>query len=182
MDKKEFAMFAAMIQTFYPKDNVLPTDQAMEMWYEVLKDIPFNVAQAFLNKWSMTNKWSPTIADIRQGTVSITTEEIPDWGKGWDEVQKAIRYYGMYRPEEAMASLSPITKDVTKRLGFLNLCTSENMDADRANFRMIYEELAKRKKEDACLPEGLKTAIENIRQKSLETKTVNGIEDKSIGD
>ena len=54
---------------------------------------------------------------------------------------------------------------------------SENITADRANFRMIYEQEAKRQKANDQLPLGIKTEKEKILD-SLVTATVEQIEHK----
>lgn len=166
MDKKEFATFAMALKTYYPRENLLPNNQAMELWFSQLSDIPFEVAQAGLQKWVSLNKWSPSIADIREMYTGIIQGELPDWGEAWEEVQKAIRCYGHYRVEEAMESLSPLTKQVVKRMGFKNICISENPQTERANFRMIYENLAEREKKDAQIPLQLKMLIEDMKKEN----------------
>lgn len=42
------------------------------------------------------------------------------------------------------------------------LCFSEEIQVDRANFRMIYEQQAERDKQDAQLPPKLKALISNM--------------------
>ena len=58
--------------------------------------------------------------------------------------------------------MDDLTRQAVKRLGFKNLCLSDNMQADRANFRMIYEQLAERKEKDAQMPERLKLVIASM--------------------
>ena len=163
MTKKEFALFVMALRTYYPRENLLPNDEAMDLWFAQLQDIPYKIAQAGLQKWVATNKWSPSIADIREMTSGITFGEIPDWGEAWIESQKAIRRFGSYRVAEALESLSPLTRKVVERIGFMNLCMSDNESADRANFRMIYETLAERQKRDAQLPAPLKEMLLEIK-------------------
>lgn len=163
MDKKEFSVFAMALRTYYPKENLLPNQQAMELWFRELQDIPYSVAEAILRKWVLTNKWSPAISEIREMAASITTGVIPDWGESWGHVIEAVRYFGMYRVSEAMESFDPLTRQCVERLGFRNICLSENITADRANFRMIYEQLAERKKKEAQLPEQLKQLIQKMQ-------------------
>ena len=165
MNTKEFALLAAAIRTYYPKESILPNQQAMELWYRELQDIPYTVAEAGLRQWVSTNKWSPTIADIREMTSTVQNGTIPDWGEGWEQVLKAIRYFGMYRIDEAMESFDPITRQCVERLGFRNICMSENINHDRANFRMIYEQLQERKKKDAQIALPLRELIQGIQQK-----------------
>ena len=165
MNKKEFATFAMALKTYYPRENLLPNNQAMELWFRQLQDIPYEVAEAGLNKWVSLNKWSPAISDIREMAVSIATGETPDYGEAWEEVCRAIRKFGQYRVEEALESMSPIARQATERIGFRNICTSENISADRANFRMIYESLAEREKKDAQLPMALRQVISQLVEK-----------------
>lgn len=171
MDKKEFSTFAMALRTYYPKEQLLPNQQAMELWYRELCDITYKVAEAALRKWVVNNKWSPSIAEIRDMTATVTQGKIPDWGEGWEQVLMAIRKYGSYRETEAMESLDDITKQCVTRLGFKNICMSENIASDRANFRMIYEQLAERKKVDQKMPLQLKNAIQGL----LESNEKKGI-------
>lgn len=163
MNKKEFALFSMALKTYYPRENLLPNNQAMELWYKQLNDIPYEVAEAGLQKWVAINKWSPSIADIREVTQSVSRGDLPDWGDGWEEVCKAIRQYGSYRVDEALNSLSPLTRKATERIGFRNLCMSENVSADRANFRMIYEQIAEREKKNAQIPQPLQQLIQKMQ-------------------
>ncbi len=163
MTKKEFAIFAMALKTYYPRENLIPNEQALNLWFDRLQDIPYQVAEAGLKKWVSLNKWSPSIADIREMATDIVSGDVPDWGDAWEEVNRAIRTYGSYRALEALESLSPLTRKATERMGFVNLCMSENQSADRANFRMVYETLAQRQKQDAQLPEGLKIEMSRLQ-------------------
>lgn len=165
MERQEFATLAMAIRTYYPRENILPNKEAMQLWYRELKDIPFPVAEAALRKWVSTNKWSPSIAELRETAAQIKNGEIPDWGEGWEEVQKAIRKYGMYNIKAAMDSFTPLTRQAVERLGFRNLCVSEQPMADRANFRQCYEILAQREqtRQQVALP--LQDAIKQIQAK-----------------
>lgn len=163
MDKREFAVFASALKTYYPREQLLPNEQSMALWYAQLKDIPYKVAEVVLHKWVATNKWSPSIADIREQATALVTEETPDWSEGWNEVLRAISRHGMYNIPEALNSLSGLTRECVERLGFRNLCLSENPTADRANFRIMYERLYQRKKTDETLPPALKELIEDMK-------------------
>lgn len=162
MDKKEFAIFASALRTYYPKENLLPNEQAMQLWFNQLNDIPYNVAEVTLNKWVATNKWSPSIADIREQATGLTQGEAKEWGEAWQDVLRAIRLYGSYEELKALDSLDEITRKTVKHLGYRNLCFSENIQNDRANFRMIYEREQERAKQSAQLPPRLKAIIGNM--------------------
>lgn len=174
MSKEEFSALVMALRTYYPRENILPNQQAVRLWYQELQDIPYSVAEAGLRKWVATNKWSPSIAEIREMAETIKTGDNPDWGDGWEQVLMAVRKYGTYRIAEAMESLDPITRECVERLGFGNICMSENISVDRANFRMIYEQIAERKKKEAQIPENLKNLIETIQQKHLQIGAKEG--------
>ena len=153
MTRQEFWQFAAAIRTYYSRENLLPNEQAMELWFRQLQDIPFPVAEAILAKWVATNKWSPSIADIRDSMAEIQNGgPADDWGEAWDQAMTAIRRFGSYDEDGALASLPPLTRETVRRLGYKSLCWSENQVADRANFRQVYEILSKRKVETDKIP------------------------------
>lgn len=164
MTRIEFAKIGAAIRAYYPQGNILPTEAAAELWFRQLADIPYETAVVALNKWVAVNKWPPSIADIREAALDVSTDAIPDWSEAWETVLNAIRRFGPYRQTEAMESLDDMTRTVVRRLGFMTLCSSENVAADRANFRTIYQIMAERKRRDAQLPEPLRLAIESSRR------------------
>lgn len=163
MEKREFAILAAAIKTYYSKEkDLLPNQAAMELWYKQLRDIPFPVAEAALDKWAQTNKWSPSIAELREMAATVSHGEIPQWGEGWEQVLKAIRKYGMYNIGPALASLDPLTRQAVESVGFREICLSENIAVERANFRMVYENLAERKKTEQQVALPLQQAIARL--------------------
>lgn len=163
MTKQEFGKFVMALKTYYPREQLLPNQQAIELWYLELRDIPMEVAEASLRKWVATNKWPPTIAEIRETAACVANGDIPDWSEGWEKACAAIRRYGYYNSGQAMASLDPLTRETVRRIGFYNLCMSENHAADRANFRQTYEILAKREQMNKQLPRALQETIGRIQ-------------------
>lgn len=172
MDKNEFSMFSMALKTYYPRENLLPNTQAMELWFKQLQDIPYTVAETALNKWVAVNKWSPSIADIRAEAAEIKNGEAPDWGEGWESVIAAIRRYGSYRVDEAMASFESVTRRCVERIGFLNICQSENIAADRANFRTLYEQLAEKEQKHRQMPKMLEQLISKIQAGEIDVDTL----------
>lgn len=175
MNAQEFANFAAALRTYYSRENILPNKQAMELWFRQLQDIPYDAAEAILSKWVATNKWSPSIADIRDGMAEIQNGgAAEDWGEGWNKAMAAIRKYGSYNEAEALDSLPPLTRETVRRLGYKSLCWSENQIADRANFRQVYEILEKRQVEDRKIPLPVREKIAGLMAgfaKPMEAET-----------
>ena len=99
---------------------------------------------------------------------------MPDSGDAWGEVIKAINHFGHYRQEEALASMHEPVALAVKRMGWRDLCLSENGMADRAHFLRIYETMEKRTAEDNLLPAPLKETITLIgRSMNISTASEN---------
>lgn len=160
----EFKVLAKGMKAVYTQSWFLPDAEALKIWYELLKDLDYAVTNIAIQKYMLTNKKEPTVADIRELVVSVKVGEKPSWSDGWEEVLRAISMYGMYREAEALLSMTELTRKVVKRLGFKNICISENIMTDRANFRMIFEQLADREQTEKQIPFTLSTLIEQARE------------------
>lgn len=167
MTKDEFKILAKGMKAVYTYPSFLPDANALEIWYQLLKDLPYNACNVAIQKYMMTESKMPTPADIRNLCTSVVVGDKPIWSDGWEEVIMAIRRYGSYNEEKALAEMSDITKQCVKRLGYQNLCRSESIEVDRANFRMIFEQIANREHEKAKLPSGMQNLIEQIRSERM---------------
>ena len=63
---------------------------------------------------------------------------------------------------EALESMTEETRICVKRIGWQNICMSNNVSADRANFRMIYEQEIDSKKFLAQLPVSTREDFEQL--------------------
>ena len=57
-----------------------------------------------------------------------------------------VEFLGLFLCIEAMESFDEVTREAVKRLGFQNICLSENIVADRARFAEIYQAIQQRKR------------------------------------
>lgn len=164
MNKQEFAQIAGAIKTAYPAVNVLNDKQSMDIWYTMLSDLDYKVCQMAVLELISTSKFPPTIAEIREKCSQLIAPPIKDWSEAWEDVIRSIGKYGMYQAQEALASFDELTRKCVNRIGYVNICMSENIAADRANFRMIYEAEVQRKRAENQLPLALRTE----KQKMLD--------------
>ena len=104
----------------------------------------------------------------REMAMDMKLGQRPNWGEGWEQVQRAIRRYGSYEQQKALDSMDEVTRQAVQQMGWKNICLSDNETADRANFRMIYERLAERRRQDAQLPEALRQRIGNMNIGMIE--------------
>ena len=111
MTREEFANIAAILRSVYQKDGFLSDKASVSIWFDLLQDLDGAVVLTTVKTWLATSEWPPTIADIRKGATISTNGQLPDLGDAWGEVLKAIRIYGFYRADEAVASLDEITRE-----------------------------------------------------------------------
>lgn len=175
MEREQFKVLCKGMKAVYTQETFLPDADAFNVWFGLLGDLDYAVLNAAIQKYMLTNKFPPTIADLREIATTISTGEIPDWGEGWEQVLQAIRKFGSYRETEALATMDELTRTCVKRIGFRNICLSENIAADRANFRMIYEQIADRTKKESALPISLNNTI-----KQLNAQVVKRLESKEV--
>jgi len=151
MNKQEFTNIAVAIKEAYPNANVLNGKTAMDLWFRMLEDLDYSLVQNAVLEHISTNKYAPAISEIREQCAN-RMQVLHDWDGAWGEVMKAIRFYGQYREEEALASLNDLTRQVVKRFGFRKLCITDNEIADRAHFKSAYQGMVKEAKNQFQLP------------------------------
>ena len=168
MTKQEFATFAMALKTYFPREQLLPNQQAMELWFRELCDIPFEVAEMALRKWVTMNKWSPSIADIREMTSGIVNGDPMSWGESWEKALDAVRKYGSYNKGAALNSLDSLTRKCVESIGYLELCMSENIMVERAHYQKIFEVYSKREQTEQRIAAPLLNAISNLQLNGMD--------------
>lgn len=168
MNVKEFAVFADRIKTAFPKDNLLSTKAQMDWWYELLGDLPLQAAMTALKKYALSNKFPPTISEIRWYAADLIEDRIPTADEAWGEVNKAIRRFGYMREREALDSLSAPVRRTVECIGFQNICQSpfDQVNTLKAQFRGAYEAEYKRSVEVHKMPEHLKIEQDKINREN----------------
>lgn len=174
MSAQEFATIASAIKAAYPAANIMPDKQSKEVWYTMLADLDYHVCLNALKEHISICKFAPSISELRERCASMTSEPVLQWGDAWERVLGAVRFYGMYREKEALGSLDEATQNCVKRIGFKNICLSENIQNDRANFRMIYEQEAAQRKEMSQLPDSVRENRKRLQ--SLAKGTIHELE------
>lgn len=167
MTAEEFKLFAAGLKSAYPSQNFLPDEYAMKTWYRLLKDIDYSIATTTAYKYICSNRFPPTICDIRTGCSEIAAGDKKDWLECWNKIQAVRGRYGYNRPNEAYKALEafdPLTARVARMMGWYTICTSEKPAVDRANFRECYESLTQRSRESEKLPPGIRDDLRDLAQ------------------
>lgn len=167
MTAKEFEKISKGITTAFPWANLFPSQEAVEIWYRKLGDIPYDIMVAVVNRWIETKTTPPTIAALRQEADIVVNGLPPTWADGWEQVLKAIGRYGYMRMNAAIATMDEVTAETVRRIGWQQICESENVDALRANFRMVYETLSRRAQEGRLISASTQERLNAVRAAPL---------------
>jgi hypothetical protein len=161
MTKKEVAKLLAVLAAAYPKFEV--DDLKVHVWHEMLQDIDYEVAGVAAKKLILEKTFPPSIAEVREAITSITSPPQVLPAEAWGEVKCAIRKYGSYREEEALASLSERTREAVRCMDWQELCLSQDPEGVlRAQFMRIYEQVSGREVQERLMPADLQEQIKKL--------------------
>ena len=98
MTKQEFAHLAAAMKAAYQRNGFMADMETVAVWFELLKDIPYDKLSEAVQKYIQRETFPPTIADLRR-YVDIAAGH--DWSVAWNKLQngaglKEIDYAGQY--------------------------------------------------------------------------------------
>lgn len=153
----EFATLMAGLKSNYPNWCFDLQDKAMlRFWYDSLIDIPMDVLKVGIHKLIAQEEFYPNIAKIRKACAEVINGPGVDETEAWGLVKRAIRNYGYSRPDEAYASLPiEVVQAIQSMGGWLEICSSENDEADRAHFYRSMKAINKRKEDSNVLSIGV---------------------------
>lgn len=170
MTRDNFKILVKAMKAVYSSENFIADKDAFDVWFELLKDLPYEQANLAIQKYMTSEKFPPTIADIRTKATEIIApaEESMSELQAWALVQKAIRNSG-YNSEEEFERLPEACKIAVGTPA--NLREWALMDSDQvatveqSHFIRNYRAAVQRIKDDAKLPEKMKLLIADMGRK-----------------
>lgn len=148
MDKVNTTKAIAPLQLAFK--GALEKDR-LQFYVMMLSDIPPQILEVAVKKLIMTNKFLPSIAEIREtaygikGTISGTAA--PDESEAWGEVIKAIQSVGYYgKPTFSHEAITTAVNNI----GWQDICMTPNEGTNtlRSQFRRAYQLAAQRQKDN----------------------------------
>jgi hypothetical protein len=189
MTKSETVQLFAIINSLFPRDTSFrsATKDMVDAWAEMLGDIPFDHAKAAVKAAVATSPFPPSIAEIRDYATRLTAPKRMSADEAWGIAAEVIRTYGTrtvpvpgYEPEivavvrfgepvkprksgleyEAKRHCPPEVWEQLRRMGYKDVCESDNPDVVRGQFMKYWTGHDTEKKEErvfgALVPELLK--------------------------
>jgi hypothetical protein len=170
MTREEFAILVKAMKAVYSSENFIADKDAFDVWYELLKDLSYEQANIAVQKYMVSEKFPPTIADIRTKATEIFTqaEERMSELQAWSLVWKAIQNSGYHADEEfdKLPEACKIAVGNPANLKEWALMDAEQVETvEQSHFIRNYRTALQRINEDARLPNGMKVLIADMGQK-----------------
>lgn len=165
----EITKLLATMSAAWPSFRV--SKESVLVWGKCLGDIPYQVLHKATLRLICTNKFPPSISELRDASLDVVRPHEVTSLDAWGEVITAIAEYGYYQEREALASMSAGAAYVVRRMGWSELCQSEVDKASviRAQFCKLYDHCMNEKRRQAVLPESLRS-VAGPTAKALEQR------------
>lgn len=173
MSKAEIIKLLTIIAAMYSRFEI--NELKVNLWLDMIGDLPFKVAQLAVKKVMMTSEFPPTVAEVRKAAADIThaKDDVLDAGKAWGEVQDAVRKHGFYETNKALEMMSPLTRQVVEQISWREICLCEEPGVIRGQFMKMYDSMKVRHQQERMLPESFKNQIsllaENMSMARIES-------------
>jgi hypothetical protein len=165
MTRHEFGIAIAVLQAGCGKTL---TEEALEVYYQLLGDLEYPVFQAAVEKVLLEHRYPtvPAIAVLRQEAVSIRNhaEGFPDPFEAWRIAMMMAASFGLARKQEAQQRADLTVWRAIECIGWQVLCDMPAGDNEYigTQFRKAYESLARKRSQRFLLPPALAAKIEEI--------------------
>lgn len=161
MEKAEFLVLVRTMKSMY--QNMFKDEYSVNVWFEMLKDLPYKVASNALAKHINTSEYPPTVASIRRNAMDMTTPQGMNGEQAWSLVFKAIENSN-YNSREEFEKLPPLVQKSVgspANLRELALMPTETVNSvEKSHFIRTYDAEKKRETEINNMPPSVRNLFE----------------------
>ena len=170
MDRQEVKTLVARMIGGFPSLLERSMVATVLSWEHSLGHLDFQVASKALDKVMLVTKFPPTIAEISEAAREfMTIDKTPTTEEAWGEVLRKID------PWKTPEWSHEYVKKAVQRIGYSNLCRSENIGVERAHFFRIYDSIIAQAKNNQINGE-----VNLLAEKLSERFTLNTDEIKEL--
>lgn len=145
MTRAEAAKIVAYMVEGFPSMSSKFTEANAQVYETQLMDLDFEVTQKALARLLNTDKWLPSIAEIREEVANIQHGPVRAGGEAWGDVLYEIQRTG-YMGTPAFSD--PLVAEIVERWGWRRLCLEGDDVSDRARFIDLYDKRAAQVRSD----------------------------------
>jgi len=173
--KKETISLFAILIAAYPNFDKFKDDNQIEsmvnMWASLFADDDSGIVGLAVKKHIMTNKWPPSIAEIREIMADITHPDLIPPDQAWAAVGDLLYAVGEQNHGDAHRDLPPLIAQTVDAIGWHTLYQLHrgsyggNKDGmDRVAFMDLYRPAYERARQEACCSPSLLGNINNVKK------------------
>ncbi len=148
------------LQMLFPRFQL--SDEAIAAYVRILSDLPAELIEKSAEELGSRNTFFPAAGEIRTAAFDLIGRQhgIPSSYEAWGEVVRAISSVGHWGVPEFSHPLIKTTVDSIG--GWLILCASDSLVADRARFVAAFDLLVSREKHDIRTLPGVRKYSEQL--------------------
>ena len=187
MSIDEFTTIVKTLKTVYADPKYIPNEDAVMIWYRLLKDLEYKRCSTAVATIMQTHKYPPTVAEIRE-EYAKHSEKRMDAMEAWGTyIVRAIRD-SAYHSAERFAELPEVCKSAVGSPDTLKeWATTEDENAmsnAQARFLRSYDTASKRVYSEKQISPALLQVIEQTQalsaEKVADTKRIETVETHEI--
>ena len=152
----DFKIVVRGLKAAYPRDNFIPNEYTFNLWYKALSDFDYVTLNKAAQAHMMTEKFPPTIADIRRLACDMVLPTDRIAAEEWERLMKALGQAGRPDAVEYWQKLPEVTREIVGGFSefreWSNLPVTDLMTVHRPMFIKRFEERTKQKRLTAPLP------------------------------
>ncbi|MGI8426070.1 MAG: replicative helicase loader/inhibitor [Actinomycetota bacterium] len=155
MNRAEVLEVTKLLANAYPGAEKWTAERVM-IWTEMMSDLDVEDVHSAAVAWIGTQKWAPSVSEIRELVTGGAADPSP--GEAWGEVVRQISVVGSWGDPKWS---NPVIGDTVIAMGgWLMLCASENVVADRAHFLRIFDQVQGRHQRLRQIPQNVRWLLE----------------------
>lgn len=135
MTKKEALKLVTMLQLAYPRQVL--DEKNVEVYARFIQDLNYKVAEQVITEHIMTQKWFPTIAEIREACVELV-HNLPSTEEAMEIIRSAVQNYNY----QAIKN-NDLLRQAVATVGFEKIGYSEQPEPLYRQIKEAYDNLRK---------------------------------------
>lgn len=171
MTKADAARLVAIVVTAYPNYDKFRDAEAVKatvsLWAMMFANDDGGLVGLAVQKHIATNKWPPSVAEIRELMLELKAPDLIPPDKAWLAVSDLLYSQGQYNHGDLHQQLPPLVARAVESIGWGNLwemhrsyCVGGKPGMDRVAFMQQYEPMYQREKVRAMTPEDITAKID----------------------
>lgn len=173
MTKADAAKLVAIIVTAYPNFDKFKDAQeitsTVNLWATMFSDEDARIVGLAIKKHIATNKWPPSVAELREIMLEIQHPELIAPDQAWAAVSDYMETTGQYNYERLECELPPLVARAVEVIGYHNLYDmnrgtygNNSPGIARVAFMQQYTAMYNREKARAMTPAEITATIDAI--------------------